>query len=340
MKREDNQIIDRLGRPLRDLRISVTDQCNFRCVYCMPAEIFGPDFRFLHQNELLTVDEMTVIAECFANLGVEKIRITGGEPLLRKDLPAFIERLTKIDGIKDIALTTNGVHLVKWAEILKKAGLQRVNVSLDALDDEVFKKMNGVGVGVTPILKGIEAAKQAGLKVKVNMVVKKGLNDSQIVPMARYFKQKGITLRFIEFMDVGTSNGWDFSQVVTKKEIYELIHQFHPLEPVESAYFGEVASRYRYVGTNVEVGFIASVTQSFCKSCTRARISADGILYTCLFAAGGVSLKELLRQGAEKERIEELIISTWNKRADRYSDERTEQSDKERKKIEMSYIGG
>jgi GTP 3',8-cyclase len=340
MKREDNQIIDRLGRPLRDLRISVTDQCNFRCVYCMPAEIFGPDFRFLHQNELLTIDEMTVIAECFANLGVEKIRITGGEPLLRKDLPAFIERLTKIDGIKDIALTTNGVHLVKWAEILKKAGLQRVNVSLDALDDEVFKKMNGVGVGVTPILKGIEAAKQAGLKVKVNMVVKRGLNDSQIVPMARYFKQKGITLRFIEFMDVGTSNGWDFSQVVTKKEIYELIHQFHPLEPVESAYFGEVASRYRYVGTNVEVGFIASVTQSFCKSCTRARISADGILYTCLFAAGGVSLKELLRQGAEKERIEELIISTWNKRADRYSDERTEQSDKERKKIEMSYIGG
>jgi GTP 3',8-cyclase len=340
MKREDNQIIDRLGRPLRDLRISVTDQCNFRCVYCMPAEIFGPDFRFLHQNELLTVDEMMVIAECFANLGVEKIRITGGEPLLRKDLPAFIERLTKIDGIKDIALTTNGVHLVKWAEILKKAGLQRVNVSLDALDDEVFKKMNGVGVGVTPILKGIEAAKQAGLKVKVNMVVKKGLNDSQIVPMARYFKQKGITLRFIEFMDVGTSNGWDFSQVVTKKEIYELIHQFHPLEPVESAYFGEVASRYRYVGTNVEVGFIASVTQSFCKSCTRARVSADGILYTCLFAAGGVSLKELLRQGAEKERIEELIISTWNKRADRYSDERTEQSDKERKKIEMSYIGG
>ncbi|MBA2872090.1 cyclic pyranopterin phosphate synthase [Anoxybacillus calidus] len=340
MKREDNQMIDRLGRPLRDLRISVTDQCNFRCVYCMPAEIFGPDFRFLHQNELLTVDEMTIIAECFANLGVEKIRITGGEPLLRKDLSVFIERLTKIEGIKDIALTTNGVHLVKWAEILKQAGLQRVNVSLDALDDEVFKKMNGVGVGVALILKGIEAAKKAGLKVKVNMVVKKGLNDSQIVPMARYFKQAGITLRFIEFMDVGTSNGWDFSQVVTKKEIYEQICQFHLLEPIESAYFGEVASRYRYVGTDTEVGFISSVTESFCKSCTRARVSADGILYTCLFASEGVSLKELLRQGAEKVLIEELIISTWNKRNDRYSDERTEQSAKERKKIEMSYIGG
>jgi GTP 3',8-cyclase len=340
MKRKKEQIKDQLDRPLKDLRISVTDQCNFRCVYCMPAEIFGPDFRFLQQNELLTVDEMTVIAECFAHLGVEKIRITGGEPLLRKDLPTFIERLTKIDGIKDIALTTNGVHLVKWAESLKQAGLQRVNVSLDAIDDDVFKKMNGVGVGVAPILKGIEAAKKAGLKVKVNMVVKKGLNDSQIVPMARYFKQEGIPLRFIEFMDVGTSNGWDFSQVVTKKEIYEFIHQFHPLEPVEPACFGEVASRYRYVGTNIEVGFIASVTESFCQSCTRARISADGILYTCLFATDGISLKEILRRGAEKTLIEKAIISAWNNRVDRYSDERTEQSAKERKKIEMSYIGG
>ncbi|WP_044748707.1 GTP 3',8-cyclase MoaA [Bacillus alveayuensis] len=334
------RIVDRLGRPLKDLRISVTDQCNFRCVYCMPAEIFGPDFRFLQPNELLTVDEMVMLAESFANLGVEKVRITGGEPLLRKDLAVFIEKLTKIAGIKDIALTTNGVHLVKWAEMLKQAGLRRVNVSLDALDDAVFKKMNGVGVGVAPVLKGIEAAKKAGLKVKVNMVVKKGLNDSQIVPMARYFKNEGITLRFIEFMDVGTSNGWDFSHVVTKKEIYEQISQIHPLEPVEPDYFGEVASRYRYAGTNTEVGFIASVTESFCRSCTRARVSADGKLYTCLFATEGVSLKELLRQGAEKKRIEEFIIATWNKRTDRYSDERTEQSAKERKKIEMSYIGG
>jgi cyclic pyranopterin phosphate synthase len=340
MSKTKRLIVDQWNRPLRDLRISVTDQCNFRCVYCMPAEIFGPNFRFLQEDELLTLDEMVLIAESFAELGVEKIRITGGEPLLRKDLPSFIERLTKIQGIRDIALTTNGVHLVKFAKRLKEAGLQRVNVSLDALDDDIFKKMNGVGVGVQPILKGIAAAKEAGLTVKVNMVVKKGWNDSQIVPMAKYFKEEGITLRFIEFMDVGTTNGWDLSQVVTKKEIYEQIQQFHPLEQVEQAYFGEVASRYRYTGTNTEVGFISSVTESFCKSCTRARISADGTLYTCLFATTGVSLKEKLRQGAEKAEIQQLVISTWNKRTDRYSDERTEQTAKMRKKIEMSYIGG
>ncbi|MBB5325120.1 cyclic pyranopterin phosphate synthase [Anoxybacillus tepidamans] len=332
--------VDKWNRPLRDLRISVTDQCNFRCVYCMPAEIFGPNFRFLQEDELLTFDEMVLIAESFAELGVEKIRITGGEPLLRKDLPSFIERLTTIQGIRDIALTTNGVHLVKMAKPLKEAGLQRVNVSLDALDDDVFKKMNGVGVGVQPILKGIAAAKEAGLVVKVNMVVKKGWNDSQIVPMAKHFKKEGIALRFIEFMDVGTSNAWDLSQVVTKKEIYEEIQAFHPLEPVEQAYFGEVASRYRYVGTNTEVGFISSVTESFCQSCTRARISADGTLYTCLFATEGVSLKQLLRQGADKAALKQLVIDTWKKRTDRYSDERTEQTAKMRKKIEMSYIGG
>jgi GTP 3',8-cyclase len=339
-KKKSEAIADRWNRPLRDLRISVTDQCNFRCVYCMPAEIFGPNFRFLREEELLTIEEMVLLAESFAELGVEKIRITGGEPLLRRDLDVLIERLTHIPGIRDIALTTNGIHLVKWAKRLKKAGLKRVNVSLDALDDEVFKKMNGVGVGVKPVLKGIEAAEEAGLGVKVNMVVKKGMNDSQIIPMANYFKERGITLRFIEFMDVGTTNGWDFSHVVTKKEIYEQLQQIYPLEPVEKAYFGEVASRYRYVGTNVEVGFIASVTESFCRSCTRARISADGTLYTCLFASRGVSLKEKLRSGADKEEIKKVIASIWNMRADRYSDERTEQTAKMRKKIEMSYIGG
>ncbi|WP_328284623.1 GTP 3',8-cyclase MoaA [Anoxybacillus sp. J5B_2022] len=333
-------VVDKWNRPLRDLRISVTDQCNFRCVYCMPAEIFGPNFRFLNEEELLTLDEMVLVAEVFAELGVEKIRITGGEPLLRKGLPSFIERLAAIHGIRDIALTTNGVHLVKMARKLKEAGLQRVNVSLDALDDEVFKKMNGVGVGVQPILNGIAAAKEAGLVVKVNMVVKKGWNDSQIVPMAKHFKKEGIALRFIEFMDVGTSNAWDLSQVVTKKEIYEAIRAIHPLEPVEKAYFGEVASRYRYVGTNTEVGFISSVTESFCQSCTRARISANGTLYTCLFATEGVSLKQLLRQGADKAALKQLVIDTWKKRTDRYSDERTEQTAKMRKKIEMSYIGG
>jgi cyclic pyranopterin phosphate synthase len=331
---------DRWNRPLRDLRLSVTDQCNFRCVYCMPAEIFGPDFRFLQEAELLTVDEMVVIAECFAELGVEKIRITGGEPLLRKELPTLIERLSAVQGIRDIALTTNGVHLVKWAKTLKKAGLHRVNVSLDALEDEVFRKMNGVGVGVKPVLKGIRAAQEAGLAVKVNMVVKKGWNDSQIVPMAAYFKERAIPLRFIEFMDVGTSNGWNFAQVVTKKEIYETIAAFHPLEPLESSYFGEVASRYRYVGTNAEVGFISSVTESFCRSCTRARVSADGTLYTCLFAENGTPLKPLLRQGADREALKELVIETWQQRTDRYSDERAEQAAKARPKIEMSYIGG
>ncbi|WP_027408949.1 GTP 3',8-cyclase MoaA [Anoxybacteroides tepidamans] len=332
--------VDRWNRPLRDLRISVTDQCNFRCVYCMPAEIFGPNFRFLREDELLTIDEMVLIAECFAELGAEKVRITGGEPLLRKELPLFVERLAAIEGIRDIALTTNGVHLVKMAARLKEAGLQRVNVSLDALEDEVFKKMNGVGVGVQPVLKGIAAAKAAGLSVKVNMVVKKGWNDSQIIPMAKYFKEQDIPLRFIEFMDVGTSNGWDVAQVVTKKEIYKQIQTFHPLEPLEQAYFGEVASRYRYVGTNTEVGFIASVTESFCASCTRARVSADGTLYTCLFASEGVSLKHLLRQGADKAAVKQFVMDVWMKRTDRYSEERTEQTAKTRKKIEMSYIGG
>ncbi|WP_031405167.1 GTP 3',8-cyclase MoaA [Geobacillus vulcani] len=339
-ERNRTNIMDRLSRPLRDLRLSVIDQCNFRCVYCMPAEVFGPNFRFLAEGELLTVEEMALLSECFVELGVEKIRLTGGEPLLRRDLDALVARLSAIPGLRDIGLTTNGVHLVKWAQRLKEAGLKRVNVSLDALDDDIFRKMNGIGVGVAPVLKGIEAARAAGLGVKVNMVVKKGWNDSQIVPMAAYFKEQGIPLRLIEFMDVGTTNGWDYSHVVTKKEMYEQINAMHPLEPVEKAYFGEVASRYRYVGTEVEVGFIASVTETFCRSCTRARISADGKLYTCLFASKGVSLKDNLRAGATKEELKSLITAVWNQRTDRYSEERTEETAKQRKKIEMSYIGG
>ncbi|AST00320.1 GTP 3',8-cyclase MoaA [Geobacillus thermocatenulatus] len=339
-ERDQVTIADRLARPLRDLRLSVIDQCNFRCVYCMPAEVFGPNFRFLAEDQLLTVDEMVLLAECFVELGVEKIRLTGGEPLLRRDLDALIERLSMIPGLRDVALTTNGIHLVKWAKRLKAAGLKRVNVSLDALDDDIFRNMNGIGVGAAPVLKGIEAARKAGLGVKVNMVVKKGWNDSQIVPMAAYFKEWGIPLRFIEFMDVGTTNGWDFSYVVTKKEMYEQINAMHPLEPVEHEYFGEVASRYRYVGTDVEVGFIASVTEAFCRSCTRARISADGKLYTCLFASKGVSLKDKLRAGAGKEELKELITVVWNRRTDRYSEERTAETAKQRPKIEMSYIGG
>ncbi|KMY58978.1 molybdenum cofactor biosynthesis protein A, partial [Geobacillus stearothermophilus] len=246
-ERDRVKITDRLARPLRDLRLSVIDQCNFRCVYCMPAEVFGPNFRFLAEDQLLTVEEMALLVECFVELGVEKIRLTGGEPLLRRDLDALIERLSALPGLRDIGLTTNGVHLVKWAQRLKEAGLKRVNVSLDALDDDIFRNMNGIGIGSAPVLKGIEAALAAGLGVKVNTVVKKGWNDSQIVPMAAYFKDLGIPLRLIEFMDVGTTNGWDYSHVVTKKEMYEQINAMHPLEPVEKAYFGEVASRYRYV---------------------------------------------------------------------------------------------
>ena len=339
-ERDRVKITDRLARPLRDLRLSVIDQCNFRCVYCMPAEVFGPNFRFLAEDQLLTVEEMALLAECFVELGVEKIRLTGGEPLLRRDLDALIERLSALPGLRDIGLTTNGVHLVKWAQRLKEAGLKRVNVSLDALDDDIFRNMNGIGVGAAPVLKGIEAALAAGLGVKVNMVVKKGWNDSQIVPMAAYFKDLGIPLRLIEFMDVGTTNGWDYSHVVTKKEMYEQINSMHPLEPVEKAYFGEVASRYRYVGTEVEVGFIASVTETFCQSCTRARISADGKLYTCLFASEGVSLKDKLRAGAGKEELKALIAAIWSERTDRYSEERTAETAKQRPKIEMSYIGG
>lgn len=331
---------DQLQRPLRDLRISVTDRCNFRCTYCMPAEIFDEDYAFMPREQLLTFEEIERLASIFANLGVKKIRLTGGEPLMRRDLPVLIKKLMNIDGIEDIGLTTNGVYLVKYAAALKAAGLQRVNVSLDAMDDELFKKINGRGISTKAVLNGIDAALKAGLAVKVNMVVKKGMNDQEIIPMVSYFKEKGITLRFIEFMDVGSTNGWNFEQVVSKKEIYEKIHAVYPLEPVDPNYFGEVAKLYRYKGTNTEVGFITSVSESFCSSCTRARISAEGKLYTCLFATKGFDLKMLVRSEATDEDISKTVMEIWNDRKDRYSDERTEETAKNRKRIEMSYIGG
>ncbi|MBZ3762981.1 GTP 3',8-cyclase MoaA [Bacillus cereus] len=331
---------DFFGRPLQDLRISVIDRCNFRCTYCMPAEIFGPDYAFLKDEFLLTFDEIERLAKLFVNIGVRKIRITGGEPLLRKDLAKLIARLMKIDGLIDIGLTTNAIHLTKQAKALKEAGLHRVNVSLDAIDDDIFRNINGRNINTKPVIKGIIAAKEAGLEVKVNMVVKKGMNDHQVLPMAAYFKEQGITLRFIEFMDVGSTNGWDFDQVVTKRELIEMIHKVYPLEPAEAHYFGEVAKRYRYVGTNVEVGFITSVSESFCASCTRARISADGKFYTCLFATEGLNVRELLRGNLSDEELLSVIQDVWMNRKDRYSDERTEESAKNRPKIEMSYIGG
>lgn len=331
---------DFFGRPLQDLRISVIDRCNFRCTYCMPAEIFGPDYAFLKDEFLLTFDEIERLAKLFVNIGVRKIRITGGEPLLRKDLTKLIARLVKIDGLIDIGLTTNAIHLTKQAKALKEAGLHRVNVSLDAIDDDIFRNINGRNINTKPVIKGIIAAKEAGLEVKVNMVVKKGMNDHQVLPMAAYFKEQGITLRFIEFMDVGSTNGWNFDQVVTKRELIGMIHKVYPLEPAEVHYFGEVAKRYRYVGTNVEVGFITSVSESFCASCTRARISADGKFYTCLFATEGLNVRELLRGNLSDEELLSVIQDVWMNRKDRYSDERTEESAKNRPKIEMSYIGG
>lgn len=335
-----SQVTDRLGRPLQDLRISVIDRCNFRCTYCMPKEIFGRDFQFMPKEELLSFEEIERLAKIFVELGVKKIRLTGGEPLLRRDLPVLIEKLASIEGLEDIGLTTNASLLEKMAPKLKDAGLKRVNVSLDALDNDVFQKINDSGVSVERVLKGIDAAKRAGLGVKVNMVVKKGMNDGEIVPMARYFKDQGITLRYIEFMDVGQTNGWDYSKVITKKEIYHKLSAHFDMEPVDPAYLGEVAKRYRYKGTDTEVGFITSVSESFCSSCTRARIAADGKMYNCLFASEGFDFRKPLRSGKSDLEIKNMIVNRWQNRHDRYSDERTEESAKSRKKIEMSYIGG
>lgn len=335
-----SQVTDHFGRPLQDLRISVIDRCNFRCTYCMPKEIFGRDFQFMPKSELLTFEEIERLAKIFVELGVKKIRLTGGEPLLRRDMPVLIEKLATIEGLEDIGLTTNASLLEKMAPKLKQAGLKRVNVSLDALDNDVFQAINDSGVSVERVLKGVQAAKNAGLGVKVNMVVKKGMNDEQIIPMANYFKEQGITLRYIEFMDVGQTNGWDFSKVITKKEIFHKLKAHFDLEPVDPAYLGEVAKRYRYKGTNTEVGFITSVSESFCSTCTRARIAADGKMYTCLFAADGLDFREPLRSGKSDEEIKEMINGKWRKRKDRYSDERTEESARTKKKIEMSYIGG
>ncbi|WP_163536563.1 GTP 3',8-cyclase MoaA [Gracilibacillus sp. YIM 98692] len=331
---------DKFGRRLQDLRISVTDRCNFRCRYCMPREIFGKDFAFLPKDHLLSFEEIERLAKVFLQIGIKKIRITGGEPLLRRELTALIERLANLDGLEDIGLTTNGVLLGKEAKRLKQAGLKRVNVSLDALDDETFMAINDSAMRTKPVVDSIKQAKEAGLEVKVNMVVKKGMNDHEVLPMANFFKDLGVTLRFIEFMDVGQSNGWDFKHVVTKKEMFEKISHVHELEPVDPAYIGEVAKRYRYKGTNTEVGFITSVSESFCSTCTRARIAADGHFFTCLFASEGLNLKDILRNGATDKELYQTIANCWRKRDDRYSDERTEETVKNRQKIEMSYIGG
>ncbi|HQX01635.1 MAG TPA: GTP 3',8-cyclase MoaA [Anaerolineales bacterium] len=332
-------LTDTLNRSLRDLRISVTDRCNFRCVYCMPKEIFGPDHQFLHRDQILTFEEITRLARIFTAHGVRKIRLTGGEPLVRKDLPDLISMLAEIPDL-DLTLTTNGSLLPKHAQALKDAGLNRVTVSLDSLDNAIFKSMNDVDFPVEKVIEGMEAAAAVGLApIKVNMVVKRGLNESSILPMARFFREKGYILRFIEYMDVGHSNGWRMDDVVSAAEIVKMIDAEMPLEPVTPNYQGEVAGRWRYKDGSGEVGMIASVTQAFCRDCNRARITAEGKLYTCLFAVKGHDFRDLIRGGATDDEVSQFIADVWGKRDDRYSELRSENTIS-LPKVEMSHIGG
>jgi cyclic pyranopterin phosphate synthase len=328
---------DTFGRPLRDLRISVTDRCNFRCTYCMPKEVYGRDHRFLDRRELLTFEEITRVARTFVSLGTRKLRITGGEPLVRRDLERLIAQLAELE--VELTLTTNASLLAAKAQSLADAGLNRITVSLDALDDATFRALNDVDFPVDRVLEGIDAAAAAGLPVKVNAVVKRGVNESQIVPMAALFRERGHTLRFIEFMDVGHTNGWRLDDVVPAAEIVALLDEAFGVEPVDASYRGEVAQRWRYRDGRGEVGLIASVTQPFCGDCTRARISAEGKLFTCLFAVRGNDLRALIRGGASDDELEAAVRGIWAGRSDRYSDLRSAAT-AGLDKVEMSYIGG
>jgi len=331
---------DTLGRSLHDLRISVTDRCNFRCVYCMPRAVFGPDHAFLPRDGLLSFDEIERLVRIFAQLGVEKVRLTGGEPLVRRDLALLVARLAAIPGVRDLTLTTNGVLLPSLAARLKAAGLHRVTISLDADDDETFMRLNDAGVPVARVMAGIEAAEAAGLgPIKLNMVVKRGWNEHAILPMARRFRGTGRILRFIEYMDVGHSNGWRLDDVVSADEIIRTISADFPVEPMEPTARGEVAERYRYTDGAGEIGIIASVSRPFCGDCNRARVSADGQLYTCLFATSGSDLRSLLREGASDADLEAELRRIWSIRDDRYSELRSAET-VDLPKVEMSYIGG
>jgi cyclic pyranopterin phosphate synthase len=331
--------LDTLGRPLHDLRISVTDRCNFRCVYCMPKEVYGRDFRFLERAELLSFEEIARLAGVFAGLGVQKIRLTGGEPLIRRELERLVGMLAAIPDL-DLTLTTNGSLLAQKASALREAGLERVTVSLDSLDDEVFRAMNDVDFPVERVLAGIETAAAAGLSpVKVNVVLKRGVNEDGMLDLVRYFRGSGHVLRFIEYMDVGHTNGWRLDDVVPAAEILERIAGEFPLEPLQPEYPGEVATRYRFRDGAGEIGVIASVTRPFCGDCTRARLSADGRLYTCLFAVSGHDLRELVRSGASDDELRRRIEGVWTVRSDRYSELRSAAT-AGASKVEMSYIGG
>ena len=342
--RESATVTDPRQRRLHDLRISVTDKCNFRCTYCMPKDVFGPGYKFLPHDALLTFEEITRFSKISAELGVEKLRLTGGEPTLRRNLPTLIEMLSQIltpsGKTLDLTLTTNGSTLVKQAKALKDAGLQRITVSLDSMDDAVFRAMNDVEFPVADVLNGIDAALAAGLApVKVNMVVKRGVNDHTVVDMARHFKGTGVVVRFIEFMDVGSTNGWRMDDVMASRDVVTTIHAEHPLLAVDAHYAGEVAERWCYADGSGEIGVISSVTQAFCGTCTRARLSTDGKIYTCLFADHGVDFRSLLRDGSSDDEIAALLAGLWQVRTDRYSEIRTAETAKLRK-VEMSYIGG
>ena len=332
-------ITDTLGRPLRDLRISVTDRCNFRCTYCMPKEVFGREYQFLERDELLTFEEIERVARVFVAHGITKIRLSGGEPLIRRNLERLVEMLAPIPGL-DLAMTTNASLLAHKAESLRRAGLERITVSLDSLENEVFMAMNDVRFPVDRVLEGIEAAEASGFHpIKVNCVVRRGMNEHTVVDMARRFKGTGHIVRFIEYMDVGTTNGWRLDDVVPARQIVEMIDAEMSIEPIEPNYEGEVANRYRYRDGSGEIGIIASVTQPFCGSCTRARLSADGSLYTCLFATVGHDLRAAIRNGASEDDLSSMIAGVWARRGDRYSEIRSAATTS-LPKVEMSYIGG
>lgn len=334
-------LTDVFQRPLRDLRISVTDRCNFRCTYCMPRDIFGADYPFLAREALLTFEEIARLAALFVALGVRKIRLTGGEPLLRINLDRLIEMLSSIPGLEDLAVTTNGSLLsAQMAHRLKEAGLRRVTISLDSLDDQVFQSMNDASFPVQKVLAAVEAASQAGLNpVKINMVVKRGVNDDSIIQMARHFRGTGHIVRFIEFMDVGTANGWRLDEVVGADEIVAALNSEWPLTPIPPGHPGEVATRYRYADNQGEIGIISSVTHAFCGSCNRARLSSDGKLFTCLFGSDGFDLRRRLREGASDNELLQALTSVWGNRRDRYSELRS-QENSDSKKVEMFHIGG
>ena len=336
-------ITDKFERPLRDLRISVTDRCNFRCTYCMPAEIYGERYEFLPKEQLLTFEEIVRLAGIMVRLDAVKVRLTGGEPLVRNDIEKLVGMLSQVEGVQDLTMTTNAFLLPKKAQALKDAGLRRVSVSLDTLDDEIFRHMNGRGFGTESVLAGIEAAERAGLMpIKINSVVQRGVNDHTVVDLARYFKERGHIVRFIEYMDVGNRNGWELDHVVPSDEIVSRIDAEMPLEPIESSYRGEVALRYRYRDGGGEIGIIASVTKPFCGDCTRIRLSPEGSVYTCLFASVGTDLRGPMRDGATDDELEAILRRTWGARVDRYSEERSSMTEELRtqEKVEMYHIGG